>query len=835
MNKMPNIDEIKKDPDFYGLPIAEKHKVLMAIDSDYAGLPVNEQTKVLKNISYTSMKDVVKSEMQKFDKGTEAIKENVIEPATQGFPRGAYNVVGAPVDIANTALSIIGLGVDKPFLGSKMIKEVAGVPEPDYSKGLISNIAGGIGEQFGAGITGLGGAAGISSKAFQYLSKIPFKQLLKIESATLIGSGTGSGISRTLMPDSNALDIASQLIGGLGVAGTLKLIQFVKSISPKKVSQQVADEFAATKKEPYLSNLKKAGKIQEETGAQFTTGEASGSPTLIAKERANLSAGDDAFKDTILTQKASTNAALNKYARDIIPESSLDDLVDSVATNRASSLKDVDTLTEKFYGIDKQEIGTELFSKLKAAATRKYLEMKNLYDDISKVNPPLDASGLLDTTAKFRNRFGSEQIINMVEKTQKNGVLSFNNARQLRTQLGKMYADEMKKTSPQNADILGELYQASKKTLDQVGSMGGELGQKYTTATQRYLDEYVKVFKQSSNRNILRMGAGGETSRVPMSEIGKEYFSAGKGAREKAQQFKAALGNDSSAVADLTEYVGRDFYDNAINHNTGQVDGKKLNQWLKGHGEFFLEFPDMRKPFLNIKSAQSKADEIVKSTLMVLSKNGEPVALNKIMSSILSSKNPEFQITKLIKASGNEKAALEGVRSAIWNEALKKAEMKATDSLGQPLLNDVVLSDFMSKNKNVFSKLYSPEEIRKMKVVQEGYSYVSRGKKPLTTGSDTAEKAGTILAQFGGSPQLLSRPYAIGRWITSNVLKVIGNYKTAEKTRLLQQALINPDVADIFLRMDVTKPEITIRRLNAYLINPAAEISQESTPGNQEE
>jgi len=42
----------QNDPDFQGLPLAEKHKVLLSIDPDYRGLPPQEQVKALDAIHY---------------------------------------------------------------------------------------------------------------------------------------------------------------------------------------------------------------------------------------------------------------------------------------------------------------------------------------------------------------------------------------------------------------------------------------------------------------------------------------------------------------------------------------------------------------------------------------------------------------------------------------------------------------------------------------------------------------------------------------------------------------------------------------------------------------
>src|SRR5215467_5850023 len=48
----------QNDPDFQGLPLAEKHKVLLSIDPDYRGLPPQEQVEALDAIHYGPRREI---------------------------------------------------------------------------------------------------------------------------------------------------------------------------------------------------------------------------------------------------------------------------------------------------------------------------------------------------------------------------------------------------------------------------------------------------------------------------------------------------------------------------------------------------------------------------------------------------------------------------------------------------------------------------------------------------------------------------------------------------------------------------------------------------------
>lgn len=52
MPDQDNMPDVHDDPEFHGLPMGEKHKVLMSLDADYRGLPPSEQAKALDEMHY---------------------------------------------------------------------------------------------------------------------------------------------------------------------------------------------------------------------------------------------------------------------------------------------------------------------------------------------------------------------------------------------------------------------------------------------------------------------------------------------------------------------------------------------------------------------------------------------------------------------------------------------------------------------------------------------------------------------------------------------------------------------------------------------------------------
>jgi len=151
--------------------------------------------------------------------------ETYFAQGTSGVNEGIANVLGLPVDIANTA---IGLGMrganralgtelqpsQKPFLGSRFIREGLediGSIRPE-SQDPRKQVVRRIGQEVGASVVPGGTVIGQAARPVRAGAKLL---------ASSVGSGTGGAIAEQVAPDNAIAEMAGQVIGGGFTAGGL--------------------------------------------------------------------------------------------------------------------------------------------------------------------------------------------------------------------------------------------------------------------------------------------------------------------------------------------------------------------------------------------------------------------------------------------------------------------------------------------------------------------------------------------------------------------------------------------------------------------------------------
>lgn len=189
-------------------------------------------------------------------------KANMLRPVTvgaSGFNRGVTNMVGLPVDILNSALSLVGMGNPKPVGGSTWLNEQRQKIAPDtMPQGVLENILNAVGEQSGSMI----------------FPAAKFGQMMPL-AKTALGAGTASGLTRSVT-DNPYADMAAQVVGG--TAPTLS--KLAVSALPRQMERSMmerAAKFPTTLKpevrardietmldegiKPYPKGLEKSNKI----------------------------------------------------------------------------------------------------------------------------------------------------------------------------------------------------------------------------------------------------------------------------------------------------------------------------------------------------------------------------------------------------------------------------------------------------------------------------------------------------------------------------------------------------------------------------------------------
>lgn len=227
--------------------------------------------------------------------------------------RGIANSLGAPVDLANSALGLVGLDTEDPIGGSSNIEEGLralgiGVPqEGQQPSGIGESIAQGVGGAIGGllplgGIAralqaGTGAAANVGNTLLQTIARNPIAT-----TAADVGSGATSGIggqgAADLFPNSPIARPIGEILGGVTPTAT---VSTAKNLPGVKLASKVINStiFPFTPKggtiraENRLQGLvpnptQAAAAIDEPTLTNLTPAQRSGDKNLLALERTVL-------------------------------------------------------------------------------------------------------------------------------------------------------------------------------------------------------------------------------------------------------------------------------------------------------------------------------------------------------------------------------------------------------------------------------------------------------------------------------------------------------------------------------------------------------------------
>lgn len=185
----------------------------------------------------------------------ESFGESHAGQALSGVNEGIGNMLGMPVDLANTALGVVGLGSETPFLGSKQINEfMAGIgsikPETDDPG---KQMARRVGEEFGMAAVPFLGTVGKAAAPLR---------MLGAEAAMAAGSGAGAAVAEQMAPDDPLAELFGQVAGGLSAAGATGLAR--KAITPLAISPE----------------RRAAAQTLKREGVELTAGQQSGNKAL---------------------------------------------------------------------------------------------------------------------------------------------------------------------------------------------------------------------------------------------------------------------------------------------------------------------------------------------------------------------------------------------------------------------------------------------------------------------------------------------------------------------------------------------------------------------------
>jgi hypothetical protein len=320
-----------------------------------------------------------------------------------GFNIGLASMAGAPVDITNALLNVVGLGTEEPKGGSKQIKGLmkkAGMlPEPPDT--ALGRGVARVGEELGATVVPSGllfrGARGLApisrimeSKTKQVLQGGLLDPIRRApgaaaigELAATVGAGTGAGIAQEVAPESKGAEITGQLVGGVtpvvvAVTPTAMATRVVRSLTSRFSSKA---QTAASKKvvEALIGeelshearrSLKEAGRVSAKIkGLKPSVPEATGSPALIAQQKQLEANAKGAALNKFVARHRANETAIDTFIGKKAPQSDVDvEYVIDAAQNR------VKTIGEKITALEAKNLSSQERAALNLPEVNKITE-----------------------------------------------------------------------------------------------------------------------------------------------------------------------------------------------------------------------------------------------------------------------------------------------------------------------------------------------------------------------------------------------------------------------------------------------------------------------------
>lgn len=657
--------------------------------------------------------------------------ENRVGALATGGNIGIANVLGAPVDILNTGLGVVGLGSERPFGGSESIKSGIDMLFPgnptqlsaEQQADMGSRVSARIGEELGAAslptlaLLKKGQQVAQTGQELRGLQKYFIEPFVKnpgtavaTEATLAAGGGLGAGLANEATGERTLYgDLIGNVLGSLGTGTGLSLARGVgrtgrdvinvgagtmypeSSLGRATAEDEVGRLLSEASQNPrdVAGATVTARNIQtaREQGVPLTTGQAMNDPGLLALEAERRAAGGPGaakFANVQAQQQQAVRAGIDELAptatSDAATRAALRDeqsrvgrVADASVQQRQTTASAADELTTP--GQSPSEAGRTV--RQQADRTMEVTEDIRDAEALPILARAQESGAVIDATPVV------EQIDDILSRVKREPVRkALTDARRLLNVTG---TDELDTT-------VSGLYETRKAIADIIAgrteTATGQYAKKELLQVRDSLDEaisaqvpewgdYLRTYREGAQRVSALKGSpvGEVTARnpltgqpeVPDAEVVRKFFQRGPKGANAIQQFEIALGGSKEAKQALRDFA----LDDARR-------APNLDTWIKNHREALSAYPDIAEDLSTFKRAQEAlrlADKRAAALKKAANNPSQAVMAQYLdrstardsMNDILSGKNPVQGVRQLTRKLRGDKDALEGARRAMFD------------------------------------------------------------------------------------------------------------------------------------------------------------------------
>lgn len=797
--------------------------------------------------------------------------------------KGIATTLGAPVDLVNAGLDMVGLGSEMPIGGADSIRaamRAISIETPDRSPETLGEYIGaGVGEAAGALIPagavarGASAATGVVGRTAREVAETAARRPVAAI-ATELTAGAGAGVGRGVGEANfespaarTAAELAGGIVGGFGPGAAVTALsrspiigtgyRMVKgAIVPfteggakvrasnrlRDVAEKTPEELAAALAEPNEFGLDPATMTGDEGLIALRRSVLDENPKMRRDSRdlQQQSEGDmrqaieevggggdiEATREFLIRERQAATRALEE--RMTAAQARVQQRVAGLTPERARSESSA-ILREELDAAMKEARAQErrLWEMVPDDVTVPTVTARQRYEALVGDLPRAQRDAVPAAARQFLERGGNDAFGDVETVKEMRGLRSrlLDDARKARA------AGEYNE-----ARIADDLADA---ILDDLAASGDET----LTEARRFSAMVNQTFRQGGLGRVLgyaREGGGKVPAELTLqSTVGRGGETGAAQARDLVGAFEGAIPSPRApaARAAITDYLKSQFADAAIRN--GRLDLAAARRFVTANDETLRQFPELRKTMLSARSAQAVADiattaakgqTATPATDPVSRFLGAPV--DQEIAALAKARSPT-QAARALRtraAADGTGEALRGLQSAMADHLLRGAtrnNVLSADALVK-ILDDpktgAVARTVMDGGQIQRLRIVAGH-LRKLEAARDGTASAGPVMNDAPNriidmiGRTLGARWGAQAGQGTSGASLLTANFA-----SQNVRRLLTRLTNDRAAELVRDAVVKDPELLRALLLDVSNPMAAAtvnRKLNAWLIGPA--------------
>jgi hypothetical protein len=813
---------------------------------------------------------------------------------SQGVNKGIFNLLDLPGDVVNLAIDSVNSVAGGTYIPPQMnvtdaadlaTKWLTGTPVVTAAKAPIAEIDTAFERILNKGAEyateGAVSAAALGPRLAQagatMITTRPAASTVAVETALGASAGTGAGVAREIAPESAAGELVGALAGGLTPSAANKLKEVVVKqaedaylpLTEAGVYRRIGETLqeVAADPETVISNIERNRLILEDAGVDpstVTTAQLVEDPSLSATLKA-LSSDYNAVNNAIARGRADNTQLIVNNLKKEIPKSktgvdvvtsankyvtsAVNDLNDQIdlARNELDRLQgegrdfatDEESLkfvaaTQEAYDAAKK-IENEMWS---AVGKKEPLNLQPLKTAITKLERAARKEAIPDAQVpsgiyKQKAKMGTKKVDGKTVQLRNDfGFLSGYRSSVLQDMRAARAAGESNKLR-----LLSEVEKEISKFIDKAGSKDA----------YRAASAYTRAIRDNFNKGTIgRLLQVNVDQEAKLAEAALETIvkKGGKGAAEAKRVQRLATGRTlaevelpaAPATAEITMEALRDkFYGTP-----------RKESFFKSYGPMLMQFPGLSTELRTV------ADAIETVAQDIASKEGRVASLtdkNKTSVAALLNADPEniYPVVSGMTRDDirrlNQVATVDGVEQGLQAVVLDEFLTKLRTRTASDWAEGFKSLDFVRETdlgfKKLFEEVLTPAQqvsLRRLdKIAEISFKDPTKG----FTDKEAAELAASPLMEGLASMLALNMTskftsgagaLAVANRSSKAARDVLNKLTRTQSQRLIEQALLNPDVLIGLLRIQTKAktPEAAANQVRAYLLTAGVDVGQEA-------